>query len=171
MTSAVAVVAVASTAIAKDGGKQLPAAAARTLTEKFPGATILSVGREREEGVRYYEVNLRRGKDRIEVEIAPDGSIGEIESVVTLSGLPKAHQKRIREAVGKGKIRRVEKHVRVGRGKNGVFAPLKTPVGFYEVKCYAGDRRREAKVALDPAQVWAIGDDEDDEEEDDEDDE
>jgi hypothetical protein len=145
--------------------KHLPAPIAQTIKEKFPGATVVGFVMEREPGVRYYEVNLRRGEDRIEVEVAPDGSIGEIESRVALEGLPEAHQARIREAVGRGKIHRVEKHVRVGRGRNGTFAPLKSPVGFYEVKYYDDDRRRAVKVPIDPDQIWVVDDEDDDEQE------
>jgi hypothetical protein len=132
---------------------------------KYLPAPVAVVGfvMEREPGVRYYEVNLRRDEDRIEVEVAPDGSIGEIESRVALEGLSEAHQARLREAVGRGKIHRVEKHVRVGRGRNGTFAPLKSPVGFYEVKYYDGDRRRAVKVPIDPDQIWVVDDEDDDE--------
>lgn len=144
--------------------KQLPEPVLRTITEKFPGATVVSFGMEREPGVRYYEVNLRRDGDRIEVEVAPDGNIGEIESIVAFEGLPQAHQARINEAIGRGKIRRVEKHVRVGRGRNGTFVPLKSPVGFYEVTYYDRGQRRAVKVPIDPDQIWVI-DDEDEEEE------
>ena len=144
--------------------KHLPAPVVQRIKEKFPGATVVGFVMEREPGVRYYEVNLRRGEDRIEVEVARDGSIGEIESKVALEGLPESHQERIREAVGRGKIHRVEKHVRVGRGRNGTFAPLKSPVGFYDVKYYDGDRRRAVKVPIDPEQIW-VADDEDDEQE------
>jgi hypothetical protein len=143
--------------------KYLPAPVAQTIKEKFPGATVVGFVMEREPGVRYYEVNLRRDEDRIEVEVAPDGSIGEIESRVALEGLSEAHQARLREAVGRGKIHRVEKHVRVGRGRNGTFAPLKSPVGFYEVKYYDGDRRRAVKVPIDPDQIWVVDDEDDDE--------
>ena len=64
--------------------KYLPAPVAQTIKEKFPDAIVVGFVMEREPGVRYYEVNLRRGEDRIEVEVAPDGNIGEIESRVVL---------------------------------------------------------------------------------------
>ena len=51
----------------------------------------------------------------------------------------------------------------MGRGRNGTFAPLKSPVGFYEVKYYDGDRRRAVKVPIDPDQIWVVDDEDDDE--------
>ncbi|GEM_PF-2753219 len=136
--------------------RKLPAPVVQTMRDRFPGALIHSAGRERETDVLYYEVNLRRGEDRFEVEVAPDGSVGEIEGRVKFENLPEPHQDRIRAAVGAAKIKRVEKHVRIGQGKEGSFVPLEKPVGFYEVKCLSNGNAHEKKVAIDPADVWLL---------------
>ena len=55
----------------------------------------------------YYEVNLRDNGNRIEVEVAPDGSIGEIEAVVDFEEVPESVAERIHRAARGGRIIRV----------------------------------------------------------------
>lgn len=135
---------------ARAAKKDLPDAVIETLTKRFADARIVRTGREREKGVSYYEIELERGKDRIEVEIASDGSIGEIETTLDMDGLPDAEKARIREAADGAEIVRVEKHVRIGRGRKGVFEPLPEPIGFYEITCIENGKKREIKIALRP---------------------
>ena len=124
----------------------LPDAVLNAVKEAFPQATIISYGRERESGVMYYEVNLRHNGNRIEVEVAPDGSIGEVEGVVDMADVPKSVAEEIRRVVGGGKILRVELHERRGVARGGRFVPLQKPRIFYEAKYYSRGRRREFSV-------------------------
>ena len=168
--AAMALLAAASVMAGPKSTKQLPDPVAKAVKEKFPDATVVGFEREREGGVKYYEVELRQAGDRIEVEVAPDGKTGEIESVVAFANLPQADQTRVRVKIGQGKIVRIEKHVRIGRGRGGTFEPLKTPVGFYEVKYRDGKGRREIKIAIDPNQEAAMDDEDEDDDHDDDDD-
>jgi hypothetical protein len=126
--------------------RALPPAVAKAVKEAFPEATVTSFGRERERGVMYYEVSLRDHGNRIEVEVAPDGSIGEIEAVVDMADVPAGVTDQIRRATRGGRILRVEKHERRGVGRGGRFVPLDRPRTFYEVKYSRNGRRREIIV-------------------------
>ena len=127
---------------------RLPPAAANVIKANFPGATITGIGRERERGAWYYEVNLRQDGRRFEVEVTKEGVIGEIEARIELNDVPAPLLKAIRERIGRGKIARVEKHERRGIARSGKFVPLATPRIMYEVKYYTGSgRRREIQVA------------------------
>jgi hypothetical protein len=86
----VAIVSLAVPAHAQRGSREMPTRVEQAVRENFPDAQVTSVGRERETGVMYYEVNMRYKGNRIEVEVAPDGSIGEVEAVVAIEDVPPA---------------------------------------------------------------------------------
>jgi uncharacterized membrane protein YkoI len=119
---------------AKAQAQSLPAKAAEAIRLYFPEARITRIGQERERGAWYYEVSLREGKRRFEVEVTEDGVIGEIEARVLLSDMPEGLQAQVRQRVGQGKIVRVEKHERRGVARSGKFVSLATPRISYEVK-------------------------------------
>ena len=164
---AVLLTATQGTAEAKSKRNQLPQAVVRTIQERFPDAKVTGFGKEREQGVRYYEVNLCQGESKIEVEVAPDGNIGEIESKVSFNELSADDQTKIRKGTHGGRIIRVEKHQRIGRPGNGTFVPLKLPTTFYEVKYYQGNRKKEVKIPIGTTDPEEDDEDDDDEEEDD----
>jgi len=127
---------------------RLPEKAAQAIRMNFPDAKITSVGRERERGAWYYEVNLADGKRRIEVEVTEEGVIGEIEAKVLFTDLPKPLQVKVRKRVGKGRLVRVEKHERRGVARSGKFVPISKPRISYEVKYYdVSGKRRELQLA------------------------
>ena len=59
--------------------EELTPAAAAAVEELFPGATSLDVEQEREDGVRFYEVELRDGDETIEIEITAEGRLLTVE--------------------------------------------------------------------------------------------
>jgi len=127
---------------------RLPAKAAQAIKLNFPDAKITSIGRERERGAWYYDVNLADGKRKIEVEVTEDGVIGEIEGRVLFSDIPKSLQEKVRKRVGRGKLVRVEKHERRGVARSGKFVPISKPRISYEVKYYdVSGKRRELQLA------------------------
>jgi len=130
---------------------KLPVAVVRSVRENFPGAVIRSYGREREMGMTYYEVNLHRKGDRIEVEIAPNGSIGEVETVVASEDLPRKVYEMLQLAIGAGVVKRIEKHERWGvAGRSGRFVQLVEPRIFFEATYDLNGQRREAIVRYKP---------------------
>jgi hypothetical protein len=142
---------------------ELPAAAAAAVERLFPAAQIVGVGSEREAGVQYYEVTLREGARETEVEVTPDGAIGEVESVVELASLPAAVQDGIRKSASGARVRTVERHQVHGVARDGTFAPLDPPLTFFEAVVGEGAARREISVAADgsprPAEAEDGGDD------------
>lgn len=146
--TALALVAVLTAASQASAGEFiLPRPAADAIKAFFPKARITGVGRERERGAWYYEVTMREGDRRFEAEVSDEGVIGEVESVVHFSDVPEPLQQTIRQRVGDGRLRGVEKHERHGIARSGRFVPLKTPRLLYEVKYVtAAGERREFQV-------------------------
>ena len=125
--------------------KDLPPEVVKAVRKAFPKATIGSYGRETENGVRYYEVNLRQNGLRIEVEVDKYGGIGEVERRISLDEAPKDLVEALSKIADDTNRIRIERHERWGVARNGVFVQLDRPRVFYEVKVYVGGRRRELK--------------------------
>ena len=125
---------------------RLPEAVRRTLEKEFPGATVKEVERERENGVLFYDVSLTHKGKKVDIEVAANGSIGEIESEVRQSDLPASVADEVSRKIRGGKISRIERHERRGVMRAGKVIPLKTPRITYEVKYLVGKRRRTLRV-------------------------
>ena len=142
--------------------RTLPPAVESAVRRAFPEAEIRSFGRERENGALYYEVNLRNDGQRLEVEVSPEGVIGEIEGRVHMVDLSEDMRERIIKATRGMKIRRIELHERRGRARGGTFVPIAKPTLKYEVKYFDGRRSRslmlpvKADVALTKRAAGAI---------------
>ncbi len=122
---------------------KLPPKVEATITRSFPGATVISLERERENGVRINEVNLKRNGLRIEVEVDRYGNIGEVERRVDPEDLPAELARTVaRVTKRKGVKIRIERHERWGRARNGRFVQLRKPKVFYQVKIRGARRRR-----------------------------
>lgn len=143
-------------------GFALPLPVVDTLENRFPGASVEEFGMESERGVAYYDIQLSDRGSLFEVEIATDGTVGETEEEVTLSSLPPDHQNLIRAAVGRGEIRRIERHVRVGIPRAGTFIPVAKSATFYDVGYRVGGLNRSVQLPLAPEQAWALDEEDDD---------
>jgi hypothetical protein len=102
--------------------------------ELFPTASIVGIGREREHGVRYYEVAVRDGDERIEIEVTADGTVGEIESMVAISDVPAAVRSGIESLTTGVSVMHVERHEIRGVPRGDVFVPVDPPLIAYEVE-------------------------------------
>lgn len=136
-------VAAALLCTATEAGLRMPPKVAETIKREFPNARVTGVGRERENGVMYYEVNLSRDGRRVEVEVTADGAIGEIEAYPRMEDLPKDVRAIVAKATKGARHVRIERHERRGRARNGTFAPLPTPTVCYEVRYVLDGRRRK----------------------------
>lgn len=153
------------------GSVQLPAAAKQSVLKEFPGAKITEVEREREGGVNCYEVELKWKGREIEVEVAADGSIGEIEEELRLGDLPDKIAAKVKELVGDGTIKEIERAEVRGVPRNGTFQPRAKPKTIYEVEYVKDGREHEAELLVDGDGILvATHDDEDDDDDDDGDD-
>ena len=131
------------------GGGSLPPVVAQAVKKAFPNATVRGFGRETENGVSYYEVNLLQGGRRIEVEVDEYGGIGEVEMRISLAEAPTELAKAVAVATKAGGRARIEKHERRGVARGGRFVALNEPRVFYEIKLYVNGKRRRA--------VWRPG--------------
>jgi uncharacterized membrane protein YkoI len=129
-------------ATAGPSNRKLPEKAAAAIREAFPQATITGIGRERERGVLFYEVNLKQADRRMEVEVTAEGIIGEVEGKVRLSDLPAAIAAKVRRATTGGRILRIERHEVRGVVRRGRMVPLPLARVVYEVKFQLNGRRR-----------------------------
>jgi len=153
---------------------KLPEPVAASIAKHFPDAKVEGVEREREAGVLYYEVELREGKKRFEVEVAPDGAIGEIESAQTLDDLPEDVRKLVTDNTKGARRLHIEKHERRGRAQGDTFAPLKRPTTFYGVTWRDKGKRNALRINLTPEGpkvTLGVDDDEEDDDEDEDEDE
>jgi hypothetical protein len=131
------------------GAEQLPPPAVAAVRRLFPAASVTGVGQEREQGVLYYEVVLREGNARIEVEVSPDGGVGEVERVVALAAVPQVVRDGISRRIGGAPVREVELHEVRGVPRGGVFVPLDPPRTVYEVACDLDGVRTELAFRAD----------------------
>ena len=122
---------------------RLPDEVRESIRKAFPSAIVTGYGRETENGVRFYEVNLRQSDLRIEVEVDKYGGIGEIERRVSLNEAPQELLDAIAKVADKNGPIRVERHERWGVARNGRFVALQIPRVFYEVKLRIRGQRRE----------------------------
>ena len=68
----------------------VPAAVKDAFKRAYPNATVLRYITERENGKTLFEVESRDGTTRRDLDIAPDGTILEVETQVTPAQLPAA---------------------------------------------------------------------------------
>lgn len=138
---------------------ELTVAAASAVKKLFPRALLEVVGVEREGGVQYYEVAVREGTQRLEIEVTADGAIGEIETEVTSADLPQAARDGMLKSAAGAALREIERHEVRGVPKNGSFAAVDPPLVFYEAKYEAGGVWKEIAVAQDGSLLPAEDDD------------
>lgn len=135
------------------------------IKQAFPGAVIDEVDSEREHGVFYYEAEIKYKGDKLEVEVSPDGIIGEVEGKVNFKNLPQPVKTTARKYLKNAKIRWVEKHERRGTASAGSWVPLAKPIMYYEVKYKLRGKKRSIFIYEDGTLVKSrkkIGEDYDD---------
>lgn len=63
----------------KEQSEKLPKAVAAAVKEIFPGAKVVDVDKEDEDGKVLYEVKLRSGKGQVEVQFTSKGKVVKVE--------------------------------------------------------------------------------------------
>jgi hypothetical protein len=127
---------------------QLPDTVLKTVHERFPAASVLTFDRDYRRGLHCYDLVLKHLERRTRVVVAADGSIGEIESRLSLESLPAAHQALVRAATGDGEVCSIDTHLRLGLPSGGTFVLLDEPTGCYDVRFQRneGERARLVKI-------------------------
>ena len=130
---------------------ELPAAVAKAVKENRPGAEIDTLELEKEAGIPLYDIEFKAGKG--EIEVAEDGTIMDIATVIEMRDLPKAAAEAIRKAAEGATVRQLEKsEVRAEiekEGEKGTVVKLTSPKYVYEAELVKGNQTGEIQVTAD----------------------
>jgi len=130
---------------------ELPPAVAEAVLAHRPRATIAKMTVEKLDGLKLYDLEF--DEDEGEMEVAEDGTIMDISTVVHLEDLPPAAAEAIRKAAAGAEIVWVEKsevraEVRVEAGQVRVV-PLAEFRYVYEAELMRGKQTGEVEVGAD----------------------
>jgi hypothetical protein len=135
---------------------QLPAAVAKAIKDNCPTLEIAKVDVTKEEGVTLYDVEFTGTQG--EIEIAEDGTVLDIATVIAMKDVPKAAADVIAKHAQGAKVTRVERsEVRAEIKPGGVPALVKLaiPKTVYEAELTKGSLVAEIQVAPDGTVVEA----------------
>ena len=148
-------------------GVRLPAAVTKALRGLYPGATLEEAQQEME-GMRVYEVELKQGEREFEVTVAPNGTVIEVESEISVEELPDPVKAALRRAAQGAKIEEVSKEVTEWVV---TLKKLDKPQVSYEAEVVKNGREIELAFAADGKPLQEEDDEDDDKDEDEDEDE
>jgi len=131
----------------------LPPAMEKAVRDSFPGAELAKLEVDEDAGIKIYDVELKA--DRGEIEVADDGTILEISTVVQMTDLPKPAAGAIQKAAAdaQAEIRKIEKSETraevVKEQGEGKIVRLTPPRYTYEVDFLKDGKAGEIEVAPD----------------------
>lgn len=123
----------------------LPPAARTALDTLYPNAEIEETNVEKE-GLKVYEVELEQNGREVEVTLAPDGTLVEVETEITVQGLPELVAKAIEKAAEGATVKEVEKEVTYAVVK---LVKLEQPQTSYEAELSREGAKCEIELAAD----------------------
>jgi hypothetical protein len=130
---------------------KLPPPVLQAVKANCPGAVIAKMDVEKEAGLVLYDIEFKAGRG--EIEVAEDGTVMDVATIVALKDIPKAAADAILKAAGPAKIRQLEKsEVRAEikkEGEKGAIVKLSPPKYVYEAELVEGEKRGEVQVAPD----------------------
>jgi hypothetical protein len=136
---------------AKKANVELPAAVAKAIKDNVPNAEIDRAEVEKEAGINLYDIEFKAGRG--EIEIAEDGTVMDLATIVAIKDTPRPAAEAIQKAAGGAKIQQVEKsEIRAEikeEGGKGTIVKLATPKYVYEAELVQGEKRGEVQVAPD----------------------
>jgi hypothetical protein len=143
---------------AKKAKVELPAAVAKAIKDNVPDAEIDIMTVEKEAGVALYDIEFKAGKG--EIEVAEDGTVMDIATIISMTDLPKAAAEAIQKAAEGAAIKRLEKsQVRAElkiEGEKGTIVKLASPKYVYEAEIVKGSQTGEIQVDPDGKIVEAL---------------
>ncbi len=129
----------------------LPPAVAQAVKANCPGAVIDKVELEKEAGIALYDIEFKAGRG--EIEVAADGTVMDIATIVAMKDVPAPAAAAIQKAAAGATIKQVEKsEIRaevVEKGGTGTIVKLAAPKYVYEAELVQGAKRGEVQVAPD----------------------
>jgi uncharacterized membrane protein YkoI len=146
----------------KKAGKQarveLPAAVAKVVKENRPNAEIDKVEVEKEAGITLYDIEFKAGQG--EIEVAQDGTVMDIATIISMKDLPKGAAEAILKAGEGAEIKELEKsEVRAEikkEGEKGKVIKLSSPKYVYEAELVKGNKTGEIEVTAEGKVVEAL---------------
>ena len=129
-----------SASAGEDQKGRLPAAVAKAIEANRPGAEIGKLDVEKEDGVTFYDIEFR--SDKGEMDVAEDGTVLDIATVIEMKDLPAPAAEVIRKAATGTTIKQLTKsevRARIEKvGGKGRVSPLSTPEYVYEAELKKG---------------------------------
>ena len=136
---------------AKPAKVELPPAVAKAVQENCPGAVIDKMDVEKEGGIALYDIEFKAGKG--EIEVAADGTVMDIATVVALKDVPKPAADAIQKAAAGATVKQIERseiRAEVKKdGEKGTIVKLASPRYVYEAELAKGEEKGEVQVAPD----------------------
>lgn len=152
--SIVAFVATVSMAAAPQGsrrGPKIPPAVSQAVRDNRPGVEIDKLTVEKESGITFYDFEFKA--DQGEMDVAEDGTVLDIATVIDMKDVPEVVAATIRTAARGKTIKRIERsEVRaeiVKEGGKGRVSRLAAPKYVYEAELSRG----EVEVAADGRRI------------------
>ena len=148
-----------STGWAVQGGKkegkqakvELPPAVAKAVNDNRPNTQIETLEVETESGITLYDIEFKSGQG--EIEVAQDGTVLDIATIVEMKDIPKAAADVIQKAAEGARIKELEKsEIRAEikkEGEKGKVVKLANPKYVYEAELLKGDKTGEIEVTAD----------------------
>jgi len=136
----------------------LPLAVAKAVKDNRPNAVIDTMTVEKEAGISLYDIEFKAGQG--EIEVAEDGTVMDIATIVEMKDIPKAAADALQKAAAGAKITQLEKsEVRAEikkEGATGKVVKLASPKYVYEAELLKGNQKGEIQVAPDGKVVEGV---------------
>jgi uncharacterized membrane protein YkoI len=130
---------------------ELPAAGVKAIKDNVPGAEIATAELEKEAGINLYDIEFKA--DKGEIEVAEDGTVMDVTTIVAIKDIPKAAAEAIQKGAPGATIKRLEKsEVRAEikkEGEKGTIVKFGSPKYIYEAELEKGEQKGEIQVAPD----------------------
>ena len=130
---------------------ELPSAVVEAIEANVPGAEIDFVEVAEEAGITLYDIEFK--SDSGEIEVAEDGTVIDVVTIITTEELPEAAAKAIQDAIEGATILRLEKsEIRTEikkEGDVGTLVKLETPRYVYEAELEKDGQTGEIEVDAD----------------------
>jgi uncharacterized membrane protein YkoI len=130
---------------------EIPAAVLEAIKTNVPDGEIDFVEVTEESGTSFYDIEFK--EDRGEIEVAEDGTVIDVVTIITMEELPEAAAQAIQKATEGIKIMRLEKsEVRSEikkEGEKGIIVKLDNPRFVYEAEVVKDDQTGEITVDAD----------------------
>jgi uncharacterized membrane protein YkoI len=112
---------------------QLPEAAQKTVNDQTTGGKIDKIKQETDKGQTRYEVKFTKGDKKMEIDVAPDGKLLGTEEEMTLTQVPAAVQKTIKDQAGDGTVKKIMHALEGGKEHYGVVVVNKDKKQWLEI--------------------------------------